>query len=145
MKKTILLTLVAVLALGVAGCASIPCAAPNDTATCTVAYYVSVSDQIDISLQALVTGVPAIPANVRDAINKFHTALPSAQAAAKSALAAYEAGTSKDYVTAMNALIALYLNVNGVIVSAGYADQVAPAKVEARVKALDAIRASSRP
>ena len=42
----------------------------------------------------------------------------------------------------MNALIALYLDVNAVITSSGYTDQVVPAKAVAKEKQLEAIRVS---
>ena len=142
MKKVAVSMFIVALALTLTGCATIPCAAPQTTAQCDVAYYISVADQIDISLQALVTSVPSLPANAVAAINKFHVALPSAEAAANSALTAYMAGTSKDYLTAMNSLIALYLDVNAVITSSGYTDQVVPAKAVAKEKQLEAIRVS---
>ncbi len=143
MRKTILLSCIAALVLTIAGCASIPCAPPSDKATCYVAYYVAVSDQIDVNLQALVSGIPAIPANVRSAINAYHAALPGLQKAANDGLAAYEAGATKDYTTAVNAIISLYTDINAIITSAGYADQVAPAKAEAKVKMAAALLAAS--
>ena len=110
--------LIVLLALGILGCASIPCAPPLDKPTCEVNYYIGIADQIDQNLQILESGVP-LGASVNHAIDAYHAALPSAEQAAKDALSAYEAGTAKDYTTAMNFVVSLYTDINKVIVAAG--------------------------
>jgi methyl coenzyme M reductase subunit C len=128
MKKLLLFVMV----LAMVACASIPCAPPQDKPTCEVAYYISIADQVDVNLQALAAGIP-LGAGVSKAIAAYHAALPSAEQGANDLLAAYEAGTVKDYTTALNFLIALYKDVNAVVVAAGQPDQVKAAETKMAV------------
>ena len=123
-NQTILL---AVLVLGLAACTSIPCAAPLDKATCQVNYYLGVADQVDVGLQTLKASGALVP-NVVKYIDVYHNGLPALKDATNEALAAYEAGKSQDYQTALNLLIQFYTNVNAIITAAGGPDQVAAAK-----------------
>jgi hypothetical protein len=115
------------LALGITSCASIPCAPPDDQATCDVHYAIQVADQVDVNLQALLTGIP-LSLSVRNAIAAYHLALPAAEKSASDALDAYEATHAGDYTTAVKFLIALYADISKVIVAAGQPDPVTAAK-----------------
>ena len=128
MKKLIIVSLVVVAALA-AGCASVPCAPPMDKATCQVNYYTGLAEQVDATCQGLLAANPQIGGSARQWIVAYHNALPNLKAAALDGLAAYEAGTSKDYLTALNALIAMYTQVNAVVVANGQPSPLAAAKL----------------
>jgi hypothetical protein len=127
MKRLLVFTMALALTFGMASCVSIPCAAPQDKPTCEVNYYISIADQIDANLQAIAASIP-LGTSVAHAIAAFHSALPGAEQSARDALAAYESTHAGDYTTAVKFLIALYGDINNVIIAAGQPDQVAKAK-----------------
>ncbi len=119
--------LLALAAATITGCTSSTCASAPDKATCQVTYYLSIADQVDVNLQALKAGVPALSPSVVHAIDAYHAALPAAEQAARDGLAAYLAGQAKDYTTVMQYVIALYTDINRVVMAAGEPNQVAAA------------------
>ena len=119
--------LLALAAVTISGCASTVCSGVTDKATCQVAYYLDVAAQVDVNLQALKEGVPALSPSVVHAIDAYHAALPAAEQAARDGLTAYLAGQAKDYTTAMRFVIALYTDINQVVMAAGEPNQVAAA------------------
>jgi hypothetical protein len=100
------------------GC--VTCDPSWDTPTCKVNQAIAVGGQVDIALQALALALPILPPAVIATITAYHSAYPFAVAAARSALATYEATHAGDWQTALSILTTLYTDVTKLLTAAGH-------------------------
>jgi hypothetical protein len=127
MKRFAAILAMFAMVLGLSAC---PAPQPGvDQATADVNQMISIALAVDSATQAIIAGNPPwLKPNVVAAINTFHTNLPGAIAAAKTALAAFESGASKDYVTALTDLAVLVGQIDGILASVGQTGTVAHAR-----------------
>ena len=122
--------LFAVGVLLLAGCASIcTSVATADKATNEVNCGIAIAQWIDAN--AVVPLIPVATGSTLKAITAYHAALPAMIDATLTGLAAYEAGTIKDYKAVLGLLVTFYENIAKVIVEAGQPDPLANAKAAA--------------
>lgn len=127
MKRTLALLAILLAVVGVSSCVT---AQPGeDQATATVNQMISIANAVDAATQAiLATNASWLTPSVIAGINLYHTKLPDTVAALKTALAAYQAGTAKDYAGALTDLALLVAQVEAILDFAGHPGALAHAR-----------------